>query len=134
MAARASTFLAALVSAPAVIAGNLPSRGFDACPENFHQSFVPRPVSAQADMRGQLRELCFNGFAVLHSGQTKTPVFTAEHLTPARLADAKGEKRTNRFYEEARLPRAERARLEDYKGSGLARGHMQYPVKNILNA
>lgn len=124
MAAWASTFLAALVSAPAVIAGNLPSRGFDACPENFHQSFVPRPVSAKADTRGQLRELCFNGFAVLHSGQTKTPVFTAEHLTPARLAEAKGEKRTNRFYEEARLPSAERARLEDYKGSGLARGHM----------
>lgn len=123
MAAWASTLLAALVSAPAVFAGSPPNGGFASCPENFHHGFVPRPV-ASTETRGQLRELCFSGFAVLHSGQTKTPVYTAEHLTPERLADAKGEKRTNRFYEEARLPSAERARLKDYKGSQFARGHM----------
>jgi endonuclease G len=72
----------------------------------------------------QLRSLCFDAYAVLHSGATHTPVFSVERLTKAQLTDAKDEERTNRFYPEARLPMLDRAQLEDYKGSGFDRGHM----------
>lgn len=69
------------------------------------------------------RALCYDAFAILHSGESKTAVYVAQKLNRASVADA-DEKRKDKFFEDARLPFAERATLEDYKGSGWSRGHM----------
>jgi endonuclease G len=91
---------------------------FAACPQ-FFVNAKPPVVAA----RPTNRALCYDAFAILHSGESKTPVFVAEKLNRASVADA-NEKRTNRFFAEARLRSAERATLEDYKNSGYDRGHM----------
>lgn len=93
--------------------------GFRDCPQHFAGGKPPITPSAP-----KLRELCFDAFAVLHSGNTKTPVFVAQKLNPQTLQGAKGLQRTDKFYAEARLPISERATLEDYRGSGWSRGHM----------
>lgn len=50
-------------------------------------------------------------------------MFVAEKLNRKSIADA-DEKRTNKFFPDARLRSAERATLDDYKGSGFDKGHM----------
>lgn len=70
------------------------------------------------------RELCFSGFAMLHSGVSKTPVFVVEHLNRAILREGRGIRRGRHFYPEARLPSEERSEIDDYRDSGYSRGHM----------
>lgn len=104
-------------------AGNTPdsSPGFRACPQFFAGAASPR---VNKSFQVPPRALCYQAFAVLYSGLSKTPVFVAERLSRAQLSDARDEKRTNRFFADARLPVAERAQLDDYRGSGYDRGHM----------
>lgn len=78
------------------------------------------PLVPQAPMQ---RELCYEAFAILHSGKSKTPVFVAERLNRAMVESA-NDKRTNNYFADARLPRSERAELSVYKGSGYARGYV----------
>lgn len=92
--------------------------GFAACPQFFAQEAPP-----VVEKRPMQRALCFDAFAILHSGESKTPVLVAQRLNRASVADA-DEKRTNRFFADARLRSVERATLEDYQGSGYDRGHM----------
>lgn len=47
----------------------------------------------------------------------------AQRLNSRIIEDA-DEKRATKFFADARLPRGERAELEDYKRSGYSRGHM----------
>ena len=61
---------------------------------------------------------------MLYNGIARTPAFVAERLNREILLQARGQKRTNRFFADARLPEAERAELSDYKGSSYAKGHM----------
>ena len=104
-----------LLAATAAQAG-----GFEAC-----RHFFPGTPPVVPDLQARKpRELCYDAFAVLHSGRSKTPVFVVERLTREQLLDAGDEVRTNRFFADARLPSSERAQLEDYKGSGWDRGHM----------
>lgn len=106
--------------APAVVpSGNVVQTQFAQCPQFFPAGQLPAVPFSPG-----LRELCFSSFAVLHNGQTKTPVLVAERLNRAHISEAQGMPRTDKFYAEARLPRAERAELDDYRGSGYSRGHM----------
>ncbi|WP_232232469.1 DNA/RNA non-specific endonuclease [Cupriavidus sp. amp6] len=103
---------------------------FDRCPQFFAQGSAPQVRNAQSL---KPRALCFDAFAVLHSGTTKTPVYVAERLNSEQVADAQDEERTNRFFADARLPRTERAELDDYKSSGYDRGHLA-PAGDMPNA
>ncbi len=107
----------ALLSA-ACLTPCLAQAAFDSCRDYFPGQTPPVMAA-----KPKIKDLCFDSFAVLHSGESKTPVYAVERLSRARLADAKGEERTNKFYEEARLPSADRAKLDDYRGSGYDRGH-----------
>lgn len=109
-----------LPAARAVVAsGDLVQTRFVGCRQFFPGGQPPVVPAAQA-----LRELCFSSFAILYSGQTKTPVFVAQRLNRQALIQGQGVPRTDKFYAEARVPRAERAELPDYRGSGYSRGHM----------
>ncbi|MFU1906277.1 DNA/RNA non-specific endonuclease [Bordetella avium] len=99
--------------------GEMVQTRFADCPQFFPQGQTPLVPASKG-----LRELCFSAFAILHNGQTKTPVVVVERLNRDSLQQAQGMARTDKFYAEARLPSAERAELNDYRGSGYSRGHM----------
>ncbi|MFG6416967.1 DNA/RNA non-specific endonuclease [Roseateles sp. DC23W] len=116
--------LASLTIALPALAGADPSEvaglptSFAQCPGFFLGQKPPAVAS-----RPKLRELCFESFAVLHSGETRTPVYAAQRLNRQSLSGRKRQ-RSDRFFTDARLPLAERATLEDYKRSGYSRGHL----------
>ncbi|NMM81036.1 endonuclease [Acidovorax sp. SRB_14] len=91
---------------------------FAQCPQ-FFANGKPPAITRQP----QLRELCYEAFAVLHSGASKTPLYVAQRLNRQSIEDA-DEKRAKKFFADARLPSGERAELDDYKHSGYSRGHM----------
>lgn len=91
---------------------------FSGCPQFFANQKPPVVTHRSTD-----RALCYDAFAILHSGESKTAVFVAERLNRASVADA-DETRTNKFFPEARLRSAERSKLDDYRGSGFDRGHL----------
>jgi endonuclease G, mitochondrial len=93
-----------------------------ACPEHFLAGQAPDIISQK--IAAKTRELCNGGFAELHSGVTRTPLYSAEHLTTERLAQGRGLKRVNSFHADDRLPASERAELADYARSGYDRGHI----------
>ncbi|MDR3004102.1 MAG: DNA/RNA non-specific endonuclease [Acidovorax sp.] len=98
------------------------STAFAACNEQFPQRRALQPASV--DALWSARALCSDGFAVLYSGRTKTPLVVVERLNRHRLQQAAGLARTDRFYADARVPGSQRADLSDYQGSGYDRGHM----------
>jgi endonuclease G len=113
---------AARVSAPpgpAPTASTASTGGAFAACSQFFAGGQPPVVQPQPSQRA----LCYDAFAILHSGESKTAVYVAQKLNRAAIEDA-GEKRTDKFFADARLRAAERAQLEDYRGSGYDRGHL----------
>lgn len=68
--------------------------------------------------------LCYEEFSLFHSGLTKTPLWTAQHLTSEGVIAAAAVDREDVFHSEGMLAPSNRSELEDYRRSGYDRGHM----------
>lgn len=92
------------------------------CDRHFFQKATPEFTrkALQASSVG----LCFEAFAVMHSGVSKTPLWSAQHLSRDSLKAAKAVKREDSFHAEEALPPKHGAELSDYARSGFDRGHM----------
>jgi endonuclease G len=75
-------------------------------------------------MNLRTRPLCNDGYAVLASGLTKGPLWSAERLTAQGVRDARSLQRRENFHPDMRLEENDRSELSDYRGSGFDRGHM----------
>lgn len=96
--------------------------GTPTCPGQYAAGEAPEIVNQKLAVA--TREVCASGYTVMHSGVTRTPLWSAEHLNASRLQGARGLERKNTFHPEDSLPAGERAELRDYARSGYDRGHM----------
>ena len=90
------------------------------CSSQFLHGAVP--VIERNSLSAETQQLCYLEFAVLFSGRTRTPLWSAEYLTEAR-ADADIGRHGN-FRVDRKVPAGERSELADYSHSGFDRGHM----------
>ena len=117
--------ISALLASPMIYAEDLSQ-----CSESFYGGIYPEFINAKLNKDTQA--LCFDGFAVMYSGVTHTPLWSAEYLDRTRLNQAKEIDREDSFHEESRLPQSMRAKVADYSGSGYDRGHLA-PNGNMAN-
>jgi len=82
----------------------------------------PEIVNAKLDRKTKMG--CYDHFTIVHSGLTRTPLWSAEHLQKDTIIAAAKIKRKDSFHPETRIPADERAELSDYARSGYDRGHM----------
>ncbi|MDP1785146.1 MAG: DNA/RNA non-specific endonuclease [Sulfuricurvum sp.] len=80
------------------------------------------PDILNAKLNNKNTELCYSSFAVMHSGVSRTPLWSAERLTREGLRSKT--RRSNNFHPEEQLSPYERSELKDYSHSGYDRGHM----------
>jgi endonuclease G, mitochondrial len=92
------------------------------CPDHFAGGQAPDLVNQK--LSGKSREVCYSEFGLLHSGITRTPLYSAEHLTRNRLGLAKTMRRNSKFFPDPNIPLSERAELLNYARSGYDRGHV----------
>lgn len=112
--------LAAAIFACGTVVSSLALAG--ACPAHYVDGRTPEIRNEK--MNAATRELCYGVFGVMHSGLTRTPLWSAEHLTAENIAAAQNLSRENSFHAEPQLPASQRAELSDYARSGFDRGHM----------
>lgn len=93
-----------------------------ACPTLFADGRAPALTNPKLADRAV--PLCFEAFAVLHSGASRTPLYAAERLTRRSVSAARQVERADAFHDEDRLPEDDRASLADYVRSGYDRGHL----------
>ena len=82
------------------------------------------PVLVNQKLAARTTPLCNLSYAVLASGITHGPLWSAEHPTRASLEQAAQTKRDGYFHADDRLPEGDPAQLDDFKRSGFDRGHL----------
>ncbi|WP_338086125.1 DNA/RNA non-specific endonuclease [Gluconacetobacter azotocaptans] len=82
------------------------------------------PTLARPALAVRTHLLCNRAYAVLASGVSRGPLWSAEHLTAAAVAAAGSVPRTGVFAADQRLPPSDRAEIDDFRRSGYDRGHM----------
>lgn len=112
--------LAGVLLAAALLAGANAAAG--ACPDHYVDGRLPEIRNPRLAVA--TRELCYGVFGIMHSGITRTALWSAEHLRAGNVAAAGDQSRINSFHAEPRLPRTQRAELSDYALSGFDRGHL----------
>jgi endonuclease G len=112
----------ALITAAFAVAFGFTPFAYAACPAQFQNGVEPRAIHVSYAER--THDICYEAFAVWTSGQTRTPLWSAEHLTAENIAAARALPRHDDFHPEADLPRQDRAELADYVHSGFDRGHL----------
>jgi endonuclease G len=125
--------IACRMAAPFVfaLASCLASAAPTGCPGNYARGEAPEILNDA--IKVQAHELCFSAFGLMHSGISRTAVWSAEHLTRENIQSARKQRREDDFHEELTLPAADRSLLNDYRGSGLDRGHLT-PSADAPNA
>ena len=66
------------------------------CPRHFTGGQAPDLTNPK--LTPKTPALCYTGYTVVHSGLTRTPLYSAEHLTADRIEAARGLKRENTFH------------------------------------
>ena len=92
-----------------------------ACPGFYAGGQAPDIINAK--LSNKARELCSGAFVVMHSGVTRTPLWSAELITKEHVLSQRGMKRENMFHPDERLAPSERSELQDFRGSSYDRGH-----------
>lgn len=92
------------------------------CDDEFVDMRPPKMVNVRLKARSYF--LCANSYATLYSGLARAPIYSAEYLSPERLAAAAAIGRYDTFFEDERVGPGDRARLDAYRNSGFDRGHL----------
>lgn len=92
------------------------------CPSNYANGQAPDITNTK--MLSGEQELRSQGFAVGYSALTRTPLWSAEYITPEHMRQRKGVPRINNFHPDERLSAQDRAELADFKAAN--RGLMDY--------
>ncbi len=91
----------------------------------------PLPLVLNPYLAGKIQTIRYEGYSVIYSDVTETPLASAEHLTREHL-EAPHPPRSNDFHPDKHIPVQYRSELSDYRGSGFDRGHM-FPAEDAWN-
>lgn len=92
------------------------------CPEHYAGRQAPDFINQKLTEKTQ--EVCYSGYGLMHSGVTRTPLYSAEKLTRLNLLQGKGLKRQSKFHPDDHIRPSDRAELRHYARSGYDRGHV----------